>query len=990
MDCDQIALGLSPGFRGLFLPICQRTTTSSVQLHNKISPSVSSLLLSVRFKSCSCTALNVIDSNPNSDLVLKHTQNSEIQLHQLGLNNGNVPDQEIVGDNVKARPLVWNSKKNLIRYSGMLRTCASQGSLNEGKAVHGQVIKNGIHPDSHLWVSLVNVYSKCGDSVYARKVLGEMPERDVVSWTTLIHGFVARGSGADAINLFCEMKKDGTRANDFSLATGLKASSLCLDLGFGQQLHAEAVKAGFFSDGFVGSALVDLYAKCGEMELANRVLFCMPEQNVVSWNALLNGYAQEGDGNQVLKLFCKMTESEMRLSKYTLSTVLKGCANVENLRVGRVVHSLVIKVGCEVDEFLGCSLVDMYSKCRMAIDAVKVFRRIKVPDVVAWSAIITCLDQQGLYQEVAWLFRSMINTGISPNQFSLSSIISAATDFGDLHFGESIHAFIWKYGYESDLPVSNALITMYMKFGCVRNGTQIFEAMTEHDLISWNALLSGAHNNEMCDLGPRVFHQMLIEGCKPNMYSFISILRSCSSLLDAGLGKQVHAHIVKTSLQDNDFVGTALIDMYAKSRFLDDAVIAFSRLSNRDIFTWTVIITGYVQTDQAEKAVACFSRMQQEGVKPNEFTLAGCLSACSRIAMLENGRQLHSMAIKAGHLGDLFVGSALVDMYAKCGCIADAEGTFEGLASRDTVSWNIMICGNSQYGQGEKALEAFTKMLDEGAIPDEITFIGVLSACSHLGLVEEGKKHFDSLSKVFQITPTIEHYACMVDILGSAGKFDEVESFIERMKLTPYAIIWETILGACKKHGNVDFGETAAGKLFELKPEMDSTYILLSNIYANKGRWDDVRKVRTLMSGQGVKKQPGCSWVEVDGQVHTFVSHDGSHPRIKEIHLKLEELGEKLTSGGYTPETENVLHDITEREKKEHLQYHSERLALAYALLSTDPVKTIRIFKNLRICGDCHDVMKLISEVTNREIIVRDIKRFHHFKNGTCSCQDFW
>ncbi|XP_050382902.1 pentatricopeptide repeat-containing protein At3g24000, mitochondrial-like [Argentina anserina] len=983
MECDLIALGMSPGFRGLLLPIFQRPTTYSVGLYSKISPSVRSVLLS-RLKSCSCAAVNAVELSPISDLAQNDTRNSENREHQVGLDNGNVGDQEIVGGHVRGRSLVWSGKMRLIRYSGMLRACASQGALNEGRAIHGQVVKNGIHPDSHLWVSLVNVYSKCGDSVYARKVLGEMPERDVVSWTTLIHGFVVKGCGVDAVNLFCEMKKDGTRANDFSLATGLKACSLCSDLGFGKQLHAEAVKAGFFSDGFVGSALVDLYAKCGEMELANRVLFCMPEQNVVSWNALLNGYAQEGDGNQVLKLFCKMTESDMRLSKFTLSTVLKGCAKEENLGAGRVVHSLVVKVGFEVDEVLGCSLVDMYTKCKMANDAVKVFRTIKDPDVVSWSAIITCLDQQGQYQEMARLFSSMISTGISPNQFTISSIISAATDLGDLRFGESIHALIWKYGYQSDLPVSNALITMYMKIGCVRSGSQVFEAMTERDLISWNALLSGAH-----DLGPRVFQQMLAEGCKPNMYSFIGILRSCSTRLDADLGRQVHAHIVKTSIHDNDFVGTALIDMYAKSRFLDDAVIAFSRLSSRDLFTWTVIITCYVQTDQAEKAIACFKQMQQEGLKPNEFTIAGCLSACSRIAMLENGRQLHSMAIKAGHLEDMFVGSALVDMYAKCGCIADAENTFEGLASRDTVSWNIMICAHSQYGQGEKALAAFSIML-AFSMPDEITFIGVLSACSHLGLVEEGKRNFDSLSKVFRITPTIEHYACMVDILGSAGKFDEVESFIESMKLTPYAIIWETVLGACKKHGNVEFGETAARKLFELEPEMDSTYVLLSNIYAKKGRWDDVRRVRTLMSSQGVKKEPGCSWVEVDGKVHTFVSHDVSHPRVKEIHMKLDELGEKLASVGYVPETENVLHDITEREKKEHLQYHSERLALAYALLSTDPVKTIRIFKNLRICGDCHDVMKLISDITKREIIVRDIKRFHHFKNGTCSCQDFW
>ncbi|VVA10392.1 PREDICTED: pentatricopeptide [Prunus dulcis] len=989
MECDLKALRMSPAFRSLLLPICQRPT-SSVQLHNKLSLSSRSLLLSVKLKPLSCAALEAFDLNPISDLALSNVPNSETQLHEVRVNNGSSTNEEMVGSNVKTRPRVFNSKKRLIRYSGMLRTCVLQGSLNEGKVIHGQVIKNGIDPDLHLWVSLVNVYAKCGDCGYARKVLDEMPEQDVVSWTTLIQGFVVKGFGVDAVKLFCEMKKDGTRANEFALATGLKACSLCFDLGFGKQLHAEAVKLGFFSDVFVGSALVSLYAKCGEMELADTVLFCMPEQNVVSWNALLNGYAQEGDGKQVLKLFCRMTESEMRLSKFTLSTVLKGCANSENLRGGQFLHSLAIKSGCKIDEFLGCSLVDMYSKCGMAIDAVKVFRRIKNPDVVAWSAIITCLDQQGQCQEVAELFREMISTGISPNQFSLSSIISAATDLKDLHFGESVHAFAWKYGCESDISVSNALITMYMKIGRVLDGAQVFEAMTDRDLISWNSLLSGTHNHEICDLGPRIFHQMLVEGFKPNMYSFISVLRSCSSLLDVGLGKQVHAHIVKTSLDDNDFVGTALIDMYAKIRFLEDAVIAFNKLSNRDLFIWTVIITGYAQSDQAEKAVACFSQMQQEGVKPNEFALAGCLSACSCIAMLENGRQLHSMAIKSGHLGDLFVSSALVDMYAKCGCIGDAEDIFGDLDSRDTVSWNIMICGYSQYGRGEKAIEAFSTMLNEGAIPDEVTFIGILSACSHLGLVEEGKKHFDSLIKVFRITPTIEHYACMVDILVRAGKFNEAESFIETMNLTLYPIIWETVLGACKMYGNVEFGETAAKKLFELKPEMDSTYILLSNIFAVKGRWDDVSKVRKLMSSQGVKKKPGCSWVEVDGQVNTFVSQDGSHPRIRDIHLKLEELGEKLNSVGYIPETEDVLHNITEREKNEHLQYHSERLALAFSLISTNPPKTIRIFKNLRICGDCHEVMKLISDVTNREIVVRDVKRFHHFKSGTCSCNDFW
>ncbi|XP_062149388.1 pentatricopeptide repeat-containing protein At2g03880, mitochondrial-like [Alnus glutinosa] len=989
MECDLIALMMRsppPGFR--------------FQFTTKLRTSSKSPLVSVRLNCSSSAALDVVELNPTSDSDSSDTRNSPSHFHE-GFQrkprketvrdwDNSVSSREKIEKNVRSRPLSLDGKERLRRYSGMLRTCASKGSLNEGRAIHGQVIKNGIDPDSHLWVSLVNAYAKCGSPVYARRVLDEMPERDVVSWTALIQGVVAEGFGSDGVNLFCEMKREGVRPNEFTLATGLKACAMSMDLKFATQVHAEAIKVGCFWDLFVGSTLVDLYAKCGEMELAERVFFCMPEQNAVSWNALLNGYAQVGCGKEVLNLFSRMRESEMKFSKFTLSTVLKGCATSGSLREGQAVHSVAIKVGFELDEFLGCSLVDMYSKCGLAYDALKVFKMIKDPDVVAWSAMITCLDQQGHSQEAAQLFLLMRYAGVPPNQFSFASVVSAATDLGYLQYGESIHACICKYGFENNTSVSNALITMYMKNGCPQGGARVFEAMTDHVLVSWNALLSGCHGYKICNLGPRIFYQMLVEGFMPNMYTYVSVLRSCSSLCDLGFGKQVHAHTIKNSLDGNDFVGTALVDMYAKTKCLEDADAVFNKLINRDLFTWTVIITGYAQTDQAEKAVKYFSLMQQEGVKPNEFTIASCLGGCSHIAAMETGQQLHSMAIKGGQFGDIFVSSALVDMYAKCGCLEDAEAIFQGLVFRDAVAWNTMICGYTQHGQGQKALETFWTMLDEGTIPDEVTFLGVLSACSHMGLVEEGKKQFNSLSEEFGITPTVEHYACMVDILGRAGKFDEMEHFIKKMELTPHALIWETVLGACKMHGNVEFGEKAAEKLFELKPEIDSTYILLSNILAAKGRWDDVKKVRSLMSIRGVKKEPGCSWVEINGQVHIFVSQDGSHPKIRDIYIKLEELGQKLISVGYVPKTEHVLHNVSDREKKEHLNHHSERLALAFALISPNPVKTIRIFKNLRICEDCHDVMKFISDITNREIVVRDINRFHHFKGGTCSCQDYW
>ncbi|OVA11779.1 Pentatricopeptide repeat [Macleaya cordata] len=1008
MECDFFSSEmLSPpsGFHGFLFPI-RSISHSRIHFHQGLQKKPRILLCFNRSNSSSLCALKFDETDPSHVVVngngmipspIRTISNPAMQfkgphkkprscLNSTRLN----PSTIAVKDPTTENKFNWDCKETLKKYSGMLQTCASKRSLSDGKAVHGQVIKCGINPDSHLWICLVNMYAKCGSIQFAQKVFDNIPEREVVSWTALIAGYVAAGNGYEGVSLFRQMRIEGILPNGFAFASALKACSLCLALNFGKQMHGEVIKVGLLWDVFVGSALVDLYAKCGEMKFAKGVFFYMPDRNVVSWNALLNGYAQIGDGKEVLTLFHKMIESDIRLSKFTLSSVLKGCGSIGNAREGQAVHSLAIKTGTELDGILSSSLLDMYSKCGLAEDARKIFVRILNPDVVAWSSMIACLDQQGKIYEVTKLFAEMGKKGMRPNQYTLASVVSATADMSDLRYGKSIHACIWKLGFDSDNSVSNALVTMYMKTGSVQDGCRVFEDMKDRDLVSWNAFLSGFHEGDACTQGPVIFNQMLMEGFKPNKYTFISTLRSCSSLSNVSFGQQIHGHIVKNSLEDDGFVGTALVDMYTKCGCLDNAHVIFTRLKERDLFTWTAIISGYAQANQGEKAVKCFRQMQREGVIPNEFTLASCLKGCSSIAALENGRQLHSRVIKSGQSGDVFVISALVDMYGKCGSIEDAEAVFESSVSRDIVSWNTIICGYSQHGHGEKALQAFQSMLDEGITPDEVTFIGVLSACSHVGLIEEGKQHFESLRKVYGLTPTIEHYACMVDILGRAGKLDEVKTFIEKMTVTPNTLIWQTVLGACRMHGNVEFGETAAEKLFELDPKMDSTYILLSNIYAAKGRWDDVAKVRTMMSTQGVKKEPGCSWLEINGQVHIFLAKDGSHPKVKEIHLKLEELDQKLKSAGYVPNTDCVLNNVCDEEKKQSLMYHSERLALSYALISMEPGKPIRIFKNLRICEDCHNVMKLLSDIINREIVIRDVSRFHHFRNGSCSCWDYW
>ncbi|KAE8705744.1 F11F12.5 protein [Hibiscus syriacus] len=600
--------------------------------------------------------------------------------------------------------------------------------------------------------SAMDGYAKCGSFGYACKVLDKMPERDVVSCTALFSGLVNEGYGNDELSFYCFMKKDGVRPNGHCLVTTLKACSLNSELIF-------------------------------EMELAERVFVYTNKKNVVSWNALLNGYALKGDAGKILDFFRGITESELRCSKFTLSNVLKSCSYSENVTWGLIAHSLVIKTGCEHDEFVGCCLLDMYSKCGLARDALKVFKRVQRPNTVAWSAMINCLDEHGQIQEAAELFCLMRHKGVSPNQHTFASIASVDANSGDQFYCEAIHACILKHGFESEIILSSALIAMYMKIRSVQNGWHVFKEMSYWDLASWNALLCGSHSDKTCYQGPGIFHKMLAE---------------------------VHVHIIKNGLNENYSVETSLIDF-----------------------------------DHSEMAIEYLNQMLGQGAKPNEFTLAACLSSCSKMAMLENEQLLHSLAIKTGSFDDVFVCSAIVDMYANCGCIEEAEAAFQGMVLTDVVSWNKI----------------------------------------HTGLVKEGKEHFDSLTNIYGMTPTIKHHACMINVLAQAGKFNKVESFINK-EIISNPLIWGTVLGACARHGNDKLGESAAEKLLGLDPGTASHYILLANLFAAKCQWEDVRRVRALMTRSGVKKEGECSWVMVNGRVHVFRSGDGFHPRHEEICVK--------------------------------------------------------------------------------------------------------
>ncbi|KAG6595447.1 Pentatricopeptide repeat-containing protein, mitochondrial, partial [Cucurbita argyrosperma subsp. sororia] len=436
--------------------------------------------------------------------------------------------------------------------------------------------------------------------------------------------------------------------------------------------------------------------------------------------------------------------------------------------------------------------------------------------------------------------------------------------------------------------------------------------------------------------------------------------------------------------EKNEVSWTAMLMGYTNCGRLDEASELFNSMPIKPLVACNAMILGFGQNGEVPK-------QDKEGIRPNFPSLISVLSVCASLATLDHGREIHAQLVRSQFDLDVYVASVLLTMYVKCGNLVKAKQIFDKFATKDVVMWNSIITGYAQHGLGEEALQVFHDMHFSRVVPDDITFIGVLSACSYTGNVKKGLEIFNSMEMKYQVEQKIEHYACMVDLLGRAGKLNEAMDLIENMPMEADAIIWGSLLGACRTHMRLDLAEVAAKKLLQLEPKNAGPYILLSNIYASQGRWNDVAELRRTMRGRSVSKSPGCSWIDVDKKVHMFTGGESSgHPEHSEIMRTLEWLSGLLREEGYYPDRSFVLHDVDEEEKVQSLGYHSEKLAVAYGLLKLPKGMPIRVMKNLRVCGDCHTAIKLIAKVTGREIILRDANRFHHFKDGSCSCRDYW
>ncbi|KAK8317091.1 hypothetical protein V6Z12_A13G087100 [Gossypium hirsutum] len=563
---------------------------------------------------------------------------------------------------------------------------------------------------------------------------------------------------------------------------------------------------------------------------------------------------------------------------------------------------------------------------------------------------------------------------LNPPQNPLS-LLPKCTSLKEL---KQIQAFTIKTHLQNDLNFLTKFINFCTKsptFNSMEYAHKLFDNISQPDVVLFNTMARGYSRSNTPIQAIPLFSQLLSFGFLPDDYTFPSVLKACSSAKALKEGKQIHCLVIKLGLNHNIYICPSLISMYTECNDVDSARRVFDKMLDPCVISYNAIITGYAKCSRPNEALSLFRELQVKSLKPTDVTMLSVLSCCALLGALDLGKWMHEYVKKNG-----------LDKNIK-----DAICVFENMCIRDTPAWSAMIVAYATHGKGYKAIETFEEMRKAGVQPDEITFLGLLYACSHNGLVDEGWRFFSSMSDKYSIIPGIKHYGCMVDLLGRTGNLDEAYKFIDELPIKPTPILWRTLLAACSSHGDVELGKRVIERIFELDDSHGGDYVILSNLCARAGRWEDVDFLRKLMNDRGVVKVPGCSSIEMDNVVHEFFSGDGVNTISTSLHKALDELMKELKMVGYVPDTSLVFHaEMGEAEKEISLRYHSEKLAIGYGLLNTPPGSTIRVVKNLRVCGDCHSAAKHISQIFDRQIILRDVQRFHHFRNGKCSCGDFW
>ncbi|OAY85841.1 Pentatricopeptide repeat-containing protein, mitochondrial [Ananas comosus] len=768
-----------------------------------------------------------------------------------------------------------------ISWTNMIAGYVRVAMCSEALELFFRMEKNGGVPDQVTYVTVISACVSSGKLDDAKSLFTRMNSPNTVAYNAIISGYTQNGLEDDALGFYKEMRRKGLRPTRSTLGSVLSAAANLTALDGGRQIHSEAIRFGLDSNVYVGSALINMYAKCSLIGDARKLFYFLDDKNIVTWNAMLNGLVQNERPEQAIELFLGMRQLGVETDEFTLVSLFGSCASLESSDFGRQLHCAVIKSNLGSNLYIGNAVLDMYAKCGELNDAKAQFELIQNKDGVSWNAFIVGLVRNEEEEEALRMFKKMRLDAVAPDEVSLASVISACSNLQAIEAGKQIQCLSIKFSLSSNQFVGSSLIDFYSKLGEMGAAEKVYQRMHERSVVTMNALTAGYVQNNNQSAAFNVFRQIQANELDPSSVTFASILPACTGPFGSIMGKQVHCRTLKSGLLYNDtFLGVSLLGMYLKSKMIEDANELFAEMPHTNsLVLWTAIISGHAQNGCSDEALSLFWKMRSCNVRSDEAAFASVLGACADLASITDGKEVHSLIIKSGFASYGTASSALVDMYSKCGDVHSSFKVFENMENKeDIISWNSMIVGLAKNGYAPEALTMFQKMRESNIEPDDVTFLGVLTACAHAGLVTEGRHFFDSMTEIYRIAPRLDHYACMVDLLSRVGHLKEAQDFIEGSPFEPDSVIWATFLAACRTHNDEIRGKIAAEKLAELEPTNSSTYILLSNLYASSGNWSGAKMVREAMRERGVRKSPGCSWITVGNKTSLFLAGDKFHP----------------------------------------------------------------------------------------------------------------
>ncbi|MCO5551464.1 hypothetical protein L7F22_004968 [Adiantum nelumboides] len=757
---------------------------------------------------------------------------------------------------------------NTVVLLGLLKACLNLGGLQRAFQAHDLIIRYGLETDMILGSSLIDVYNKLGIVEEGLLLFQKVEDGNVVTWGSLIAGYVHHEDGVSALQLLEQMKQMGTNTDNFIYSCVFKACNLVDSLRQGKRFHVQLMYCGLKPDVVVENSLIDMYVKCGELYAANKVFDNMLSRSVISWGALIAGYVQHGDGEMALELHHKMQKEGLKPDLFTSSCLLKACGTAGALQKGRSIHEYIVKRGYSDDSIIMNALIDMYARFGNLEDAQKVFEGLHSPDLLSWDSMIAGLVQHGKSTFALEMFLKMQASGVYSDDLTYLSTLKACSDILAIEEGRLLNDQIILKGFDSDIKVGNALIDMYIKCESLEEGRRVFDMLPKRAEVSWAVMISGYAEHKHVGSATELLNRMQNEIVYPNNTTLLCILKACSKMRAIYPGRQLHTQVLTCGHDVDLAINNTLVDMYAKCGSVQEARKVFDVAPSRTVVTWNTLISGYVLHGDCLAALELWRKMYEEDLTPVKVTFLFVLKACYSVGAIEIGKLLYHCIICSGLDIDLVIANTVLDMYLKCGILEDANRLFGNMNSPDLVTWTTSIAGNAYCGSYTSARQTLKDLQSQRLKPNEGIFLSLLYACRQAGLVTEGHWCFQSMVKVHGLTPGIEHYSSMVDILGHAGTLKEATSFIQAMPCEPDAVVWMSLLASSNIYGNVEVGNFCLDKLDELSYHDSSVYELVSK---------DIDLDEELITSDepqvvvGVQHTPQVFWNENRGMVGNLV-----------------------------------------------------------------------------------------------------------------------